>query len=221
MLAMPSTAGPGPESSFEAPLIGLDGRGIDLNMAFNYNSQLWHKSGSDMYFDIDRDWIAGWIMGFGKIVMAGTSYIMIDADGTRHPYSGLSRGSFPSPYSSLQTYEAYTTDGSFINYYAEGYKAQFDNSGGHNMRFAWAKLANGTTIEYGAPPTMRSTRRRSPMPTATASPSPIAPTHVTGTTSGSTGSRKGQISKQSPTRSVGLFSFITSDRVRRPTRRIC
>ena len=136
---------------FEAPLIGLDGRGIDLNMAFNYNSRLWHKSGTDMYFDVDRDWIPGWIMGFGKIVMAGTSYIMIDADGTRHPFSGLSRGSFPSPYSSLQTFEAYTTDGSFINYYAEGYKAQFDNSGGHNMRFAWAKLSNGTTIEYGAP----------------------------------------------------------------------
>src|SRR5262245_4779019 len=71
---------------FAAPLIGLDGRWIDLNLAFNYNSRLWHKSGTDMYFDVDRDWIPGWIFGFGKIVMAGTSYVLIDADGTRHPY---------------------------------------------------------------------------------------------------------------------------------------
>lgn len=136
---------------FAAPLIGLDGRGIDLNLAFSYNSRLWHKSGTDMYFDVDRDWIPGWIFGFGKIIMAGTSYILADGDGARHPYSGLYRGSFSSPYSSLQTYEAYTTDGSFINYYAEGYKAEFDNSGGHNIRYAWARLPNGTTIEYGAP----------------------------------------------------------------------
>jgi hypothetical protein len=124
---------------------------IDLNLGFNYNSRLWHKSGTDMYFDVDRDWVAGWILGFGKIVMAGTSYILMGGDGTRHSYSGLYRGSFDPPNSSLQSFEAYTTDGSFINYYAEGYKAEFDNSGGHNMVRAWAKLPNGTTIEYGAP----------------------------------------------------------------------
>jgi RHS repeat-associated protein len=135
---------------FSAPLFGLEGRGVDLNLAFNYNSRLWHKSGTDMYFDVDRDWIAGWMFGFGKIVMAGTSYIMIEPDGTRHPYSGVYRGSFPSPFSSLQSYEAFTTDGSFINYYAEGYKGQFDNSFGHNMLSAWARLPNGTKIEYGA-----------------------------------------------------------------------
>lgn len=141
---------------FSAPLVGLDGRGIDLNLAFNYNSRLWHKSGTEMYFDVDRDWIPGWTFGFGKIIMAGTSYILVDGDGTRHPYSGVRYSNFTAIYqtniyNSLQTYEAYTTDGSFINYYAEGYQAQFDNSGGHNMRFAWAKLPNGTTIEYGAP----------------------------------------------------------------------
>lgn len=148
--AIDGGAGSG-DFQFAAPLIGLDGRGIDLNLAFNYNSRLWHKSGTDMYFDVDRDWIPGWMFGFGKIVMAGTSYILIDGDSTRHTYSGMYRGGFSSPYSSLQTFEAYTTDGSFINYYAEGYKAQFDNSGGHNMVKAWAKLPNGTTIEYGAP----------------------------------------------------------------------
>lgn len=135
---------------FAAPLLSLDGRGIDLNLGLSYNSRLWHKSGTDMYFDVDRDWVPGWILGFGKMIMAGESYILVDADGTRHPYAGKYRDNFSSPYSSLQTFEAYTNDGSFINYYAEGYKAQFDNSGGHNMVRAWAKLPNGTTVEYGA-----------------------------------------------------------------------
>ena len=76
--------------------------------------------------------------------------MLIDADGTRHPYEGTLRGNFPSPASSLQTFEAHTTDGSFIDYYAEGYKPQFDNSGGRNMIMAWAVLPNGTRIEYGA-----------------------------------------------------------------------
>lgn len=61
-------------------------------------------------------WIAGWTFGFGKIVMAGTTYVMIDGDGTRHSYSGLSRGDFTSvyqttQYNSLQSYEAYTREG--------------------------------------------------------------------------------------------------------------
>jgi hypothetical protein len=103
-----------------------------------------------MDFDVDRDWVPGWILGFGKIVMAESSYVLIDADGTRHPYSGRPYGDFPIPYTSLQTYLAYTTDGSFINYYAEGYKPENDNSGGHNVLRAWAKLPNGTTIIYGA-----------------------------------------------------------------------
>jgi hypothetical protein len=136
---------------FAAPLLGLDGRGIDLNLALSYNSRLWHKSGSNMYFDIDRDWIPGWALGFGKIVMSGNSYMLIGGDGTRRSYAGIYRGSFSSIYSSLQTFEAYTTDGSFIDYYAEGYKPQFDNSGGKNMIKAWARLPNGTQIEYGAP----------------------------------------------------------------------
>lgn len=135
---------------FAAPALGLDGRGIDLNLALIYNSRLWHKSGSEMYFDIDRDWIAGWSLGFGKITMAGNAYMLVDGDGTRHSFGGVSRGSFPSPYSSLQTYEGYTTDGTFINYYAEGYKPQFDNSNGHNLLRAWAVLPNGTKIDYGA-----------------------------------------------------------------------
>ncbi len=151
---MPGRAADGGAGSgdmqFAVPLLGLDGRGINLNVGLAYNSRTWHKSGSDMYFDIDRDWLPGWSLGFGKIVMAGNSYMLIDGDGTRHSYAGTYRGNFSSPLSSLQSFEAYTTDGTFIDYYAEGYKPEFDNSGGHNMQWAWAKLPNGTTINYGA-----------------------------------------------------------------------
>jgi YD repeat-containing protein len=134
-----------------APAVVMDGRGIDLGLFFNYNSRVWHKAGSEITYDIDRDTLVpGWNLGFGKIVMACDAYMLIDADGTRHPYEGTLRGNFPSPASSLQTFEAHTTDGSFIDYYAEGYKPQFDNSGGRNMITAWAVLPNGTRIEYGA-----------------------------------------------------------------------
>jgi RHS repeat-associated protein len=135
---------------FSTPAVVMDGRGIDLNLLLNYNSRLWQKAGSEITFDIDRDWIAGWSLGFGKIVMAGDTYLLIDGAGTRHPYDGTLRRGFPSPASSLQTFEAHTTDGTFIDYYAEGYQPQFDNSGGRNMILAWAVMPNGTRIEYGA-----------------------------------------------------------------------
>jgi RHS repeat-associated protein len=136
---------------FAAPAVLMDGRGIDLSLLFNYNSRVWHKAGSDITFDIDRDTLVpGWNLGFGKIVMACDSYMLIDSDGTRHPYEGTLRRNFPSPVSALQSFEAHTTDGTFIDYYAEGYQPQFDNSGGRNMIVAWAVLPDGTRIEYGA-----------------------------------------------------------------------
>src|SRR5262245_8889357 len=135
---------------FATSAVVMDGRGIDLSMLFNYNSRVWHKAGSEITFDIDRDWIPGWSFGFGKIVMAGDTYMLIDGDGTRHPYEGTLRRTFPAPFTSLQSFEAHTTDGTFIDYYAEGYQPRFDNSGGRNMVLAWAVLPNGTRIEYGA-----------------------------------------------------------------------
>ena len=76
----------------------------------------------------------------------GASYTTADDPGTE-------RGDVPGhavdggEATSLQTFEGYTTDGSFIDYYAEGYKTQF--SGGYILR-AWARLPNGTKIDYGA-----------------------------------------------------------------------
>ncbi|HKX29735.1 MAG TPA: RHS repeat-associated core domain-containing protein [Blastocatellia bacterium] len=132
---------------FDAPLLKLDGRGIDLDLAFHYNSRVWTKIGSQVYFDIDKDLIPGWTLGFGKIIVAGSQYMLVDGDGTRHAAAGTARANFPAPASSLQTFEANTVDGTFINYYAEGYQPQF--SGGFILK-AWARYPNGTTVDYGA-----------------------------------------------------------------------
>ncbi|MFN7928342.1 MAG: RHS repeat-associated core domain-containing protein [Blastocatellia bacterium] len=130
---------------FSAPITGLDGRGIDLNLVLNYNSRIWHKSGSDMYFDIDGDYIPGWTFGFGRIVTAGNGYMLIEADGTRHSYGG-NPWSYSAPNTSLQGFDGYTKDGSYINYWARGYRPQY----GSYILDAWAKLPNGTKIIYGA-----------------------------------------------------------------------
>ena len=130
---------------FSAPIIGMDGRGIDLNLAMNFNSRLWHKSGSDLYFDIDNDYIPGWTFGFGKIITAGSGFMLIDADGTRHSYGG-NTWNYPAPNSSLQGFDGYTKDGTFIIYWAKGYKPQFNST----ILQATAWLPNGTTIVYGA-----------------------------------------------------------------------
>ena len=104
---------------FSAPLLALDGRGLDVSLAMHYNSRLWHKSGSDMYFDVDGDYLPGWNFGFGRIVTAGSGYMMIDADGTRHSYAG-NPWNYSAPNTSLQGFDGYTTDGTFINYLRAG-----------------------------------------------------------------------------------------------------
>src|SRR5262249_54044798 len=45
---------------FAAPAVVMGGRGSDLSLSLNYNSRVWHKAGSVITFDIDRDWIPGW-----------------------------------------------------------------------------------------------------------------------------------------------------------------
>jgi len=131
---------------FSAPVIGLDGRGIDVALALNYNSRLWHKAGSEITFDIDRDWPApGWSLGFGKIISMGTSsgYMMIDADGTRHGYTGTVNNYSSGGYS-WQQFNGYTIDGTFIDYFISGSVQGVPS-------YASVKLANGTVITYGAP----------------------------------------------------------------------
>ena len=86
--AMDGGAGSG-NFQFAAPVLGLPGRGIDISLGLAYNSRLWNKAGSQISYDIDRSWPApGFSLGFGKLFGMGGGSILIDADGTRHPFTG-------------------------------------------------------------------------------------------------------------------------------------
>jgi hypothetical protein len=99
---------------FTAPILSLRGRGIDLSLAMTYNSRLWNKAGNNMNYDIDRDWPApSWNLGFGKLAGIGV-YIggmLIDGDGTRHPYVCNI-----TIYNWGTNVVGHTTDGTFIDY---------------------------------------------------------------------------------------------------------
>ncbi len=123
-----------------APVVSLPGRGIDVALNLVYNSRLWNKSGSEMTYDIGYDEPApGWSLGFGKLEHMGEGgCMMVDADGTRHGYTG-SLTSVPS----YMEFKGHTTDGKFIDYAC---RFNYVTGGGHG----WAKLPNGTTVIYNS-----------------------------------------------------------------------
>lgn len=125
------------------PVVSLPGRGINLSLGLAYNSRVWNKAGSQITYDIDRDWPApGWSLGFGKIVGMGVNNgsMIIDADGTRHGYTGtVTYG----PNQNYTDFVGHTTDSTFIDY------SHHTGLGGA-MTYAQAKHPNGTTVEYGA-----------------------------------------------------------------------
>ncbi|MDM7995880.1 MAG: RHS repeat-associated core domain-containing protein [Acidobacteriota bacterium] len=121
-----------------APVISLPGRGIDLALNLNYNSRLWSKANSQITYDIDYGYPApGWNLGFGRIMSMGSQggCMMLDADGTRHGYTGSL-----STWQNGMTFTGHTADGTFIDY---GCTFNYGSYGS-----AWAKLPNGTTISY-------------------------------------------------------------------------
>ncbi|HJQ31293.1 MAG TPA: hypothetical protein VJ866_03890, partial [Pyrinomonadaceae bacterium] len=125
-----------------APVLDLDGRGIDLKLNLTYNSQVWSKSGSQVTYDIDQDWpAAGWSLGFGRLIKMGSGggSMIVDADGTRHSYTGTMNN-----YSWGSTFTGYTTDSTFIDYYHS------TNSQGV-ITYASARYPNGAVVLYGAP----------------------------------------------------------------------
>jgi RHS repeat-associated protein len=126
-----------------APVLTLPGRGINLALGLSYNSLLWNKAGSQLTFDIDRGWPApGWSLGFGKILGMGVNNgsMMIESDGTRHAYSGTITY---DPNGDYTNFLGHTTDGTFIDY---GHHTGL----GGAITNAWAKLQNGTVIDYTA-----------------------------------------------------------------------
>jgi RHS repeat-associated protein len=136
--AMDGGAGNG-NFQIAAPVLGLPGRGIDISLGLAYNSRLWNKAGNQITYDIDRGWPApGWSLGFGKMLQMGTQGAMlIDADGTRHPYAGIIHDWGYAVY-----FEGHTTDGTLIDYTSLTYT-------GNQVFGGQARLPNGTTIYYG------------------------------------------------------------------------
>lgn len=130
-----------------APVLSLPGRGVDLNLNLVYNSLVWNKSGDEMYFDIDHDSPApGWHLGFGKMVLMGTAGCMlIEPDGSRHPFKGTVFSYHYNASGSLQAvdipvFKGETTDGSMIEYRCEPPSWQ-------NPRGV-ARYPNGTVVHY-------------------------------------------------------------------------
>lgn len=126
---------------FSAPILSLPGRGLNITLAASYNSRLWNKAGSQISYDTDRGWPApGFQMGFGRAVGIGvyTGVMLLEADGTRHPYTG-----------SIQIYswgtygQMHTIDGSFIDY------TYWTGTNGI-MTWAQARYPNGKIVTYGA-----------------------------------------------------------------------
>jgi RHS repeat-associated protein len=129
-----------------APVLSLPGRGMDLNLNLVYNSLVWNKSGSEMFFDIDHDWPApGWHLGFGKMVAMGTAgALLIEPDGSRHPFSGtVFTYRYPAtqfrPAVDVPTFKGQTTDGSLIEYRCEMSSGQ---------PYGLARYPNGTQVYY-------------------------------------------------------------------------
>ena len=153
--AIGSPAGSAPDAGagngnyrFMAPVLSLEGRGIDLDLTLVYNSRVWNKSGSVMKFDSDMGFPApGWTIGFGKMIyMGSTGGCMIQtADGSRQSHTG---NNYTSSYGTYygHSYIGKTTDGSFIDY-----NCAYSSSTYGTTLSGFAQMSNGTTIIYGAP----------------------------------------------------------------------
>ena len=76
--------------SYSVPILSLPGRaGLGLSLTLAYNSKVWVKSGTTIYFDGERGWPGvGWRLGFGRMdgVYSGPDgfnhYYLISGDGS-------------------------------------------------------------------------------------------------------------------------------------------
>jgi len=126
---------------FVAPVYSAAGRRINISLDLAYNSRLWNKANSQISYDNDRGWPApGFNLGFGKLLGMGVynGGMLVDADGTRHSYSGSL-----TIYSWGTYFVGHTTDGSLIDY-------NYSSGTGGGIVYALARLPNGTVITYGA-----------------------------------------------------------------------
>jgi RHS repeat-associated protein len=146
-----------PESSnfsFAVPLIGLGGRGMAANLTLYYNSRVWSRHGSAVTFSAVGGWpFAGFSLGFGRILTYGTSpnisYVLIDADGTRH-FLGTGTPSTSAPFQTIDGTHI-TYDGSALHY-SDGTKVTYVL---YNNRLLPTQIADnngnyvGVSYKYG------------------------------------------------------------------------
>jgi YD repeat-containing protein len=126
---------------FAAPVVSMPGRGIKISLGLAYNSRLWNKANTQISYDNDRGWPApGFNLGFGKLLGMGVynGGMLVDADGTRHSYTGSITSYNWGTYGVM-----HTTDGSLIDY------TYWTGTGG-GLTWAQARLPNGTVVNYGA-----------------------------------------------------------------------
>lgn len=136
----PDSAGSG-NFRFSAPVLELPGRGLNIALALSYNSRLWNKASNQINYDNDKGWPApGFSLGFGKLLgmTINSGCMLIEADGTRHSYTGSI-----TFYSWGTLGVMHTTDGSFIDY-------TYQTGTNGVITYAQAQLPNGTLIYYGA-----------------------------------------------------------------------
>ncbi|HEX8130206.1 MAG TPA: PKD domain-containing protein [Pyrinomonadaceae bacterium] len=123
-----------------APVTNMPGRGLSIQLKLAYNAHVWNKSGSEVSYDLDRDWPApGWSLGFGKLIKVDNRSMLIDSDNTRHSWTGT-----VNTYSWGQTFNGRTTDGTFIDYTHNATTAGVITTG-------MASYPNGTVINFAAP----------------------------------------------------------------------
>jgi hypothetical protein len=111
---------------FAAPILGLSGRGLDVNLALTYNSRVWSKETSGMMFNYGKGWpVPGWTIGYGRLIdnYDGVgNWLLIQPDGTRTHMQSLGNGSAQS---SDGTFIALNTNNGKLRY-PDGTLVKFD-----------------------------------------------------------------------------------------------
>jgi RHS repeat-associated protein len=123
--------------AYSLPILSLPGRGLGMSLTLAYNSKVWIKSGSTIYFDGDVGWPApGWRLGFGRIDGKYTyssvdHYFLVSGDGSvRDLKYNSTSGKYESQDSSYIDFDdstgiLRTKDGTQITYAANNGSGSF------------------------------------------------------------------------------------------------
>jgi RHS repeat-associated protein len=116
--------------SFDIPVAGLSGRGMNASAGITYNSRLWTKSGTNHFtYDVENSWLAaGFNLSLGYLELqypSGQSpipKILTDPNGTRHQLFPVGNGYYETADGTFIRVSGYTAtypDGTKIRYYTD------------------------------------------------------------------------------------------------------